>query len=124
MLNPLSWFGPLLQIIAAIEEPEAPTISLDNIVITGKAVDNVHSFLGIPFANAPRFNLPEPVVYLENIDATTYTNSCIQHDLTTTATAAMKIFMNQNNVTIPEPIHQDEECKHLYFTPKTRLKLM
>ncbi|KAF9483724.1 alpha/beta-hydrolase [Pholiota conissans] len=110
MLNPLSWFGPLLQIISTIEDPTAPTVTLDNVVVTGKTLDNVDSFLGIPFANAPRFGLPEPITYTEDIDATKYASSCVQHNLTVTATAAMLEFMENKDITLPVPEDQDESC--------------
>ncbi len=56
MLSPLSWFGPLAQIIAAIEVPNTPNIPLlppkvtldGGITVTGVAAGDLHSFLGIP----------------------------------------------------------------------------
>ena len=116
MLSPLSWFGPLAQIIAAIEDPNAPNIPLfppkvtldGGITVTGVASGDLHSFLGIPFATAPRFDLPVPVTYQGNIDATAYGNPCMQHDLLTTATASALIYFTENNVSIPVLPKQSE----------------
>ena len=116
MLSPLSWFGPLAQIIAAIEDPNAPNIPLfppkvtldGGITVTGVASGDLHSFLGIPFATAPRFDLPVPITYQGNIDATSYGNPCMQHDLLTTATTSALNYFPENNVSIPVLPNQSE----------------
>lgn len=115
MLSPLSWLGPLVQFIAAFEDSNAPTIPLaapkvtiDGITVTGAASGDLQTFLGIPFATAPRFDLPVPVTYQGNIDATAYGNPCMQHDLLTTATASALTYFTENNVSIPVLPNQSE----------------
>ena len=109
MLNPFSWFGPLLQVLVALDDPAKVTLD-SGVSVYGlvSQSSNVHSFLGIQFANAPRFALAQPLVYLEDIDATAYGSSCIQQDQLATATESALEFLEELKFNIPIPVDQAE----------------
>ncbi|KJA20079.1 hypothetical protein HYPSUDRAFT_204126 [Hypholoma sublateritium FD-334 SS-4] len=124
MLKTFSWFGPLLQVLIALDDPAEVTLDT-GIAVHGLTSEsgNVHSFLGIPFANAPPFSLPQPVVYLEDIDATSYGSACVQHDQLTTATESMLTYIEESGLNIPVPFDQAEECLTInVFKPATATK--
>lgn len=109
MLNPFSWFGPLLQVLVALDDHAKVTLD-SGVPVYGLVSQsgNVHSFLGIPFADAPRFALAQPLVYIEDIHATAYGSSCIQQDQLATATESALEFLEEIEFNIPVPVDQAE----------------
>lgn len=117
MFNPSVLLSRALQIVVSLYGGEsAPIVSLGSATIIG--VNNqdspaTQSFLGIPFAAAPRFDLPRPVpAYVGNIDASAYGPACIQQDVMATVAPIMKVIMGWLKIKnlIPVPEKQSEDC--------------
>ncbi|KAF9441554.1 alpha/beta-hydrolase [Macrolepiota fuliginosa MF-IS2] len=113
MFTPASLFSRILQFFLVAPSLVEPIVSLGDATVVGISHGQgiTQAFLGIPFATAPRFNLPVPVgSYSGQIDATEYGPACIQQNVTATATKAMLDIMAQRNIRIPVPENQSEEC--------------
>lgn len=105
----------LFNLFLGLHDLNNPVASLGNVTVTGfTSGDLTHSFLGIPFASAPRFNLPVPIEsYSKNLFAQEYGPACIQQDVLKTATPAPIRYLNLFYLTgiVQVPEIQDEECK-------------
>lgn len=116
MFSPSALLTRALQLFLGLHDLNDPVASLGGVTVTGSVSGNLtHSFLGIPFASAPRFDLPVPIEsYSENFFAQEYGPACIQQDVLKTATPAAIRYLNMFNLTgtIPVPEIQDEECKY------------
>lgn len=116
MFSPSALLIRALQLFLDLHDLNDPIASLGNVTITGfTSGDLTHSFLGIPFASAPRFNLPVPIEsYSKNLFAREYGPACIQQDVLKTATPAAIRYLNLFNLTgiVTVPEIQDEECKY------------
>ncbi|KDR70957.1 hypothetical protein GALMADRAFT_144423 [Galerina marginata CBS 339.88] len=61
---------------------DSPAVRLDAAVVTGVNDGVIDKYLGIPFARAPRFELPRPIhPYIGHINATAYGPACPQQAL-------------------------------------------
>ncbi|PPQ83019.1 hypothetical protein CVT25_005259 [Psilocybe cyanescens] len=82
-----------------------PIVRLDAATVTGVNNGSLNKFLGIPFAQAPRFDLPKAVTpYKGRINASTYGPSCPQQ-LTTPSPLLP--------VTLPQATSESEDCLSL-----------
>ncbi|KAJ3570757.1 hypothetical protein NP233_g4192 [Leucocoprinus birnbaumii] len=115
MLNPTQLLSRALTIVLSLfGDGTPPTVALDAAIVNG--INNQgspsQSFLGIPFASAPRFALPEPIkTYTGTLDASKYGPACIQQDLMNTATPTMKDVLKHLNLTFPPVLtNQSEDC--------------
>ncbi|KAH9941670.1 alpha beta-hydrolase [Epithele typhae] len=93
-MRPLHYFLlPLLLSALSLASPpgymsipkfgSSPTVKLDEATVTGVRGNNVEKFLGIPFAAAPRFDLPQPIeAYTKSFTATKYGPACPQQAIT------------------------------------------
>lgn len=112
MFSPSALLTRVLQLFLGLHGLDEPVVPLGDATVTGFAsTDLTQSFLGIPFAAAPRFDLPVPIeTYSGNIITQEYGPACIQHNVTTTATPAALRYMQQFNISVSVPASQSEDC--------------
>jgi carboxylesterase type B len=118
MFDPSTLLSRALQIALTFYSAAGPTVRLDTAVVTGLANDHqTQSFLGIPFAEAPRFDAPVPVQpYTDQFDATKYGPACIQHKTLETATWTLRQLIEIGIIPlVPAPENQSEECESVLF---------
>ncbi|KDR70958.1 hypothetical protein GALMADRAFT_271402 [Galerina marginata CBS 339.88] len=80
---------PVLAVVLAtfgLASAAPPIVRLDAAVVTGFSNGTINKFLGIPFAEAPRFRLPRLTQsYIGHINATAFGPTCPQQLLTPTS---------------------------------------
>lgn len=117
MFSPSALLTRALQLFLGFHGLNDPAVSLGDVTATGFASgDLTQSFLGIPFALAPRFAPPIPISrYSKDIVAKEYGPACIQQNILATATEAALRNMNAFNFSIPIPENQSEDCMYRPF---------
>ncbi|KAG8903813.1 hypothetical protein FRB99_002704 [Tulasnella sp. 403] len=87
-----------------------PTVSIGSATLSGREVGKVDKFLGIPFAEAPRFDLPKPIPP-QTQAATSYGYGCVAQLGKSHGLGAISVLWNQLAEVIRDWVFpESEEC--------------